>query len=50
MVSRPSNIRGREIGVSEGQTGTQSGSEEQRNHEVERTEHQRKIKAQELPQ
>lgn len=27
MVSRPSNIRGREIGVSEGQTGTQSGSE-----------------------
>lgn len=46
-MSRPSNIKGREIGVSEGQTGTQSGSEEQRNHGVERTEHQRKIKAKE---
>lgn len=41
-------MRGREVGVSEGQAGTQSGSEEQRNHEeVERQEHQRKSKAKE---
>jgi len=40
--SRLPNKRGREVGVSEGQTGTQSSSEEQRNHkEVEKPEHQR---------
>lgn len=48
MWSRLPNMRGRELGVSEGQMGTQSGSEKQRkNEEVERTEHQRKTEAKE---
>lgn len=40
-------MRVREAGDREGQTRTRSGSEKQRNHKVERPEHQRKRQAKE---
>lgn len=40
-------MKGREAGISEGQMGIQSDSEEQRNHKAERPGHQKKSKAKE---